>query len=128
MLHPSQLCALHTSPSLAYLTGPPGTGKTLLLVLKGLEWLRQDEDVLVLSTRSESLAVSHLIAHQLEQTVEPSRRSRIHLVAIDLAGARRAGEQAMQDAVSLVVEKAQGGCLNVIVDEASDVDEIKYRG
>ena len=128
MLHPSQLSALHTSPPLAYLTGPPGTGKTLLLILKGLEWLRQDKDVLVLGIRDESVAVSRLIAHQLEQTVAPSARSRIHHVTIHLDQARRTGEQAMQDSVSLVVEKARHGCLYVIVDEANDVSEIKYRG
>ena len=63
-LYPAQVDLLAThpdSPQSAALSGPPGTGKTVVLVLKGLQWLRQGRTVHVVSGDGGSRSISFLI-------------------------------------------------------------------
>ena len=67
-LYPAQvdLLAPHPdSPQSAALSGPPGTGKTVVLVLKGLQWLRQGRTVHVVSGDGGSRSISFLIEASL---------------------------------------------------------------
>nr|KAG5687569.1 hypothetical protein BaRGS_022873 [Batillaria attramentaria] len=65
---PHRLALIHTAPDLAYLAGPPGTGKTLTAVIMGVEWMRQNKTVNILSGDRESRAAAHHIKQQLEET------------------------------------------------------------
>lgn len=74
-LTPDQVELLCRAPPRVYITGPPGTGKTVVLVLMGLQWLREGHDVHVVSTWRESRAVSYLIEKQLNHTLAAGGRT-----------------------------------------------------
>nr|KAG5694948.1 hypothetical protein BaRGS_031231 [Batillaria attramentaria] len=85
-LYPSQVDVLQQGGQLVYLTGPPGTGKTLMLVLEGMEWLRQNRHVHIASLWYKSRAASFHIYQQLKKTARKllglwaARRVHIHLL------------------------------------------------
>ena len=125
VLHPKQVTVMQNSDPMVFLTGPPGTGKTLMLVLKGLDWLRHGNDhVQVISTWQESLAASHMIADQLEQSAGPAAGQRVHLHTHTFEWSTTASERRKKKAVKAVVQAlmtaAQGGRVLVIADEVVD--------
>ena len=124
VLHPKQVTVMQNSDPMVFLTGPPGTGKTLMLVLKGLDWLRlgNGEHVQVVSTWHESVAASHMVAGQLEQTAGPSVTQRVHLHSFNLRTAgtsERHRKKVVSAAAEALVKAAGGGPVLVIADEAS---------
>lgn len=68
-LYPDQIDLLNDKTlQCVHIHGPPGTGKTVVLVLKGIQWLREGHDVYVLSTSERSRTVSIQIEQQLQYT------------------------------------------------------------
>ena len=110
-----------------HLWGPPGTGKTVVLVLKASGWLRERLDVDILSTSSESRAVSILIESQLQQVLgsvegpeERVPKLRLHVIGSNLESWRRNGHYVHEDtdaAVSCLAELAHDKKLHIIADE-----------
>nr|KAG5685807.1 hypothetical protein BaRGS_001219 [Batillaria attramentaria] len=113
VLHPKQLDTLQQNLPLVYLCGPPGTGKTLVLVVRAIDWLNQSYDVHVLSTHTESLAVSYLIQHQLQQSAVDAQ-DRVHLHVLDFD---KEDESELESAFQSLTGAAKDGSLYVVVDE-----------
>ena len=116
VLHPSQLSVLSSSEKLVFLTGPPGTGKSLVLMLKCLGWLCQGKSVQICSTFGGSLAASHMLLKQLQQTAGPAATGRLRLLTFDL---KRDDPRTTQTAMTTLLALAQAGNLYLIVDEMS---------
>nr|KAG5685749.1 hypothetical protein BaRGS_011067 [Batillaria attramentaria] len=72
------------------------TGKTLTAVIMGVEWMRRNKTVNILSGDRKSRAAAHHIKQQLEETArlvigpQPVSRVRLHLVHLDKYGAELA--------------------------------------
>ena len=75
VLTPRQLDLARRAPPRVCITGPPGVGKTVMLILMGLKWLLEGQDVHVISTRPASLAASQVMYYQLSMTVKAYRSS-----------------------------------------------------
>ncbi|XP_070209738.1 uncharacterized protein [Littorina saxatilis] len=125
MLTPQQVSVHHSNQPLIFLSGPPGVGKSVMLILKGVDLLRQGLHVDVVSSKTISLAATHSAVYQLQQTAGPAAAGRIHLHHFDLV---HGVQQAVDDAVRTLVEAAnkrgsQG--LYVIADEAWTGSEFK---
>ncbi|XP_070182182.1 uncharacterized protein [Littorina saxatilis] len=119
MLTPQQVAVQHSNQPLIFLSGPPGVGKSVMIILKGLDLLRQGLHVDVVSSGKYSLAASHLAVYQLQQTAGPAAAGRIHLHHFDLW--KGVEQQAVDEAVRTLVEAANkrgGQGLYVIADEA----------
>nr|KAG5685747.1 hypothetical protein BaRGS_011065 [Batillaria attramentaria] len=73
-----------------------GTGKTLTAVIMGVEWMRRNKTVNILSGDRMSRAAAHHIKQQLEETArqvigpQAASRVRLHLVNLDEDGAKLA--------------------------------------
>jgi hypothetical protein len=97
-------------------------------VLKGLQWLHQGRDVLVLSTISEDVingrAVSLLIEHHLKQiceTLPPAQQPIVSRVAIQGKDNFNSGEDRFEwsdEDVRKVASNASDGKLFILYDEA----------
>ena len=98
-----------------YLTGPPGTGKTLTLLLMAFRSLQLNRCVQVVSTCTESLAVSVMIFSQLRKLSSPADRERIQLHRFNL----QTEDPAVIDAaVTSLLTSAGERKICVIADEA----------
>ena len=75
VLTPRQLDLTRRAPPRVCITGPPGVGKTVMLILMGLKWLLEGQDVHVISTRPASLAASQVMYYQLSMTAKAYRSS-----------------------------------------------------
>ena len=109
ILHPEQIEALSSGGRLVYITGPPGTGKTVVLMLKGLQWLREKNDVHVVSMYIESVAVSKHIGKWLESRSGPGCKVHRHVYHLAIDGNAKAVDE--------LAAFAKQGYLYVIVDE-----------
>nr|KAG5688195.1 hypothetical protein BaRGS_027790 [Batillaria attramentaria] len=73
-----------------------GTGKTLTAVIMGVEWMRRNKTVNILSGDRKSRAAAHHIKQQLEEMAplvigpQAASRVRLHLVHLDEYGAELA--------------------------------------
>nr|KAG5685872.1 hypothetical protein BaRGS_003072 [Batillaria attramentaria] len=73
-----------------------GTGKTLTAVIMGVEWMRRNKTVDILSGDRKSRAAAHHIKQQLEETArlvigpQAASRVRLNLVHLDKGGAKLA--------------------------------------
>nr|KAG5685868.1 hypothetical protein BaRGS_003068 [Batillaria attramentaria] len=120
---PHRLALLHTAPDLAYLAGPPGTGKTLTAVIMGVEWMRRNKTVNILSGDRKSRAAAHHIKQQLEETArlvigpQAASRVRLHLVHLDEYGAKLAAN--VDKLVKTLASSATNNEICLIADEAS---------
>ena len=114
VLHPKQVDALNESERLVFVAGPPGTGKTLLLLMKGLDWLREGKHVQVVGTHVESRAASHMLHRQLELTAGTAVSPRIHIHLFDLER-----QEDQERAVRTLVSETRNGELYIIADEAN---------
>ena len=65
ILLPQQRDVLASEERLVYLVGPPGSGKTLLLILKGVQWVREGRYVCVLTAKAGPSPVALVIMHQV---------------------------------------------------------------
>ncbi|XP_025091212.1 uncharacterized protein LOC112562280 isoform X2 [Pomacea canaliculata] len=130
-LTPDQVELLCRAPPRVYITGPPGTGKTVVLVLMGLQWLREGHDVHVVSTWRESRAVSYLIEKQLNHTLAAGGRTegdgegegKVYRHDYDLVD-----KDTPEGAAKELATHATNGSLYVIADEAGPDLSQKYRG
>ncbi|XP_070206633.1 uncharacterized protein [Littorina saxatilis] len=114
-----QLDLVNQAQPLVCITGPPGTGKTIVLVLMGLRWLHQGEDVDILSPYFESRAASYLIQYQLNETlkansVDASKTGKVHLRNYDF----NSGETEAYRAANELCAEGSKRQLNIILDEA----------
>lgn len=126
VLTPDQLRLLHLATPRVFLTGPPGTGKTVVMVLMGLQWLRQGHDVFVLGVDEYSRAASHLIYRQLRATLraDPSVTSALgtpRLLLYDFLKNETDVDHALQ---TLTEAKASSQTLHVLCDEFTP--DIRY--
>ncbi|XP_070175846.1 uncharacterized protein [Littorina saxatilis] len=111
VLHPKQVDVINNQGELVFLTGPPGTGKSLMLLLKGLEWVRQQKHVQVVTQQWLGMAAVYMLYEQLCVTAGPiAARDLIHMHNFS---------SSPNAAVETLVESAQGGQLYLIVDEAA---------
>ena len=108
-LYPDQIDLLNDKTlQCVHIHGPPGTGKTVVLVLKGIQWLREGHDVHVLSTSGRSLAVSIQIERHLRQVLGLSPGPSVHRTVI---------KPCDEKDVLGFAKLARGGMLHVIADE-----------
>ena len=119
VLTPGQLDILTRAPDMVCLSGPPGTGKTVVLVMVGLQWLRQGHDVHVVCTSLAAIAVSRLIYHQLTMTLRedpttPPTAGTVHFHLFDL----HSGDSEVARAVTTLVAASRGQQLHILMDEA----------
>nr|KAG5686657.1 hypothetical protein BaRGS_031367 [Batillaria attramentaria] len=125
---PHRLTLIHTAPDLAYLAGPPGTGKTLTAVIMGVEWMRQNKTVDILSGDRKSRAAAHHIKQQLEETArlvigpQAASRVRLHLVHLDEDGAELAAN--VDKLVKTLTSNATNNEICLIADEAYDYSSL----
>lgn len=68
VLTPSQINLLNRAPQKVMMTGGPGVGKTLILVLMAIEWVKQGNDVNIVSVNVLSRAASVMIQHMILTT------------------------------------------------------------
>lgn len=113
VLYPDQLEILTSALPLVFLCGPPGTGKTVVLVLQGLEWLRQNYKVHIVSVIPEGNAAAILIETQLQNTM-PAAKSKVCLHNFNLW----ITDNVHSATSSVLQESQQNEQLHVIVDEA----------
>lgn len=116
VLTPQQVALLASPEPRVFVTGPPGTGKSIVLVLKGVQWLKEGEDVHVVSTFSNSLAVSSLIHHQMSLTIKASEEQGVgkpHLHNFQFFE----DEGQVELAVETMVAAAEKQRVNILVDE-----------
>nr|KAG5685873.1 hypothetical protein BaRGS_003073 [Batillaria attramentaria] len=99
------------------------TGKTLTAVIMGVEWMRRNETVNILSGDRKSRAAAHHIKQQLEETprldIGPQAvsRVRLHLVHLDKDGAELAAN--VDKLVKTLTSSATNNEICLIADEAS---------
>ncbi|KAK7095123.1 hypothetical protein V1264_006573 [Littorina saxatilis] len=120
VLHPRQVEIIN-DPNLkqVFLSGPPGTGKTLIMVMKGLEWIRQGKPVHIVSCYNTCLASSYMIASQLERSGGPGAQQLIHFHNLNMTYERN---RVIEMLVEWARMQSSGGQeLYVIMDEAVDV-------
>nr|KAG5686669.1 hypothetical protein BaRGS_031379 [Batillaria attramentaria] len=105
-----------------------GTGKTLTAVIMGVEWMRRNRTVDILSGDRESRAAAHHIKQQLEETArlvigpQAASRVRLHLVNLekkrdDQDGAKLAAN--VDKLVKTLTSSATNNEICLIADEAS---------
>nr|KAG5686658.1 hypothetical protein BaRGS_031368 [Batillaria attramentaria] len=100
-----------------------GTGKTLTAVIMGVEWMRRNKTVDILSGDRKSRAAAHHIKQQLEETVrlvigpQAASRVRLHLVHLDKDGAELAAN--VDKLVKTLTLSATNNEICLIADEAS---------
>ena len=123
VLHPSQLSILNTWERFVHLAGPPGCGKSLVLMLKARGWIRHGKPALVVSTREESLAASHMLFHQLQQTAGPAASGQLQLHTLDVTKPGYYQTSAQSDVTTLLASLPPGGDLLVIADEVDRLVE-----
>ncbi|KAK7095356.1 hypothetical protein V1264_006776 [Littorina saxatilis] len=114
VLHPLQVEILNLELPRLFLTGPPGTGICIMLVLKGLEWLRQGNQVHVISTWYGSEASSHLIVSQMKQMAGPDGVHLIRMHSLDLDQDDLAASEAL---VIRLADTAVEGQLFLVANE-----------
>ena len=111
-------------------------GKTVMLILMGLKWLLEGQDVHVISTRPASLAASQVMYYQLSMTAKAYRSSeprpqRTAASSAAGAGAGGAGAAAVHlhrfdfykegdvdEAIRNLTAAAKEGQLHVLMEEA----------
>nr|KAG5687567.1 hypothetical protein BaRGS_022871 [Batillaria attramentaria] len=95
-----------------------GTGKTLTEVIMGVEWMRRNRTVNILSGDRKSRAAAHHIKQQLEETarlvIGPQAASRVHLHLVNLSPGR-----AVDKLVKTLTSSATNNEICLIADEAS---------
>nr|KAG5688194.1 hypothetical protein BaRGS_027789 [Batillaria attramentaria] len=102
---------------------PDRTGKTLTAVIMGVEWMRRNKTVDILSGDRESRAAAHHIKQQLEETArlvigpQAVSRVRLHLVHLDKHGAKLAAN--VDKLVKTLTSSATNNEICLIADEAS---------
>nr|KAG5686666.1 hypothetical protein BaRGS_031376 [Batillaria attramentaria] len=95
-----------------------GTGKTLTAVIMGVEWMRQNKTVNILSGDRKSRAAAHHIKQQLEETArQAASRVRLHLVHLDEYGAELAAN--VDKLVKTLTSSATNNEICLIADEVS---------
>nr|KAG5688196.1 hypothetical protein BaRGS_027791 [Batillaria attramentaria] len=105
-----------------------GTGKTLTAVIMGVEWMRRNKTVNILSGDRKSRAAAHHIKQQLEETArlvfgpQAASRVRLHLVNLekkcdDQDGAKLADN--VDKLVKTLTSSATNNEICLIADEAS---------
>ena len=107
------------------ITGPPGTGKTICLVLMGLRWLTDGNDVHVICTRTRTLAISHLIKYQLEASLRAdptasTAQGRVIFHSYDIYFNNNEAE--VNRAIGELVAACRGQALHVLMDELNFSD------
>ena len=116
-----QVDLMNRAPPLVYITGPPGTGKTVCLLLIGLRWLLEGNDVHVVCSRSGTFAVSRLIQHQLQTTLsaDPTATAASGKVVFHSHDffSREAEVDAAVNDLSAAASRGHNG-LHVLLDEA----------
>lgn len=126
VLTPDQLRILHLATPRVFLTGPPGTGKTVVMVLMGLQWLRQGHDVFVLGVDEYSRAASHLIYRQLRATLraDPSVTSALGTPRLLLYDFLKNETDVVHALQTLTEAMASSQTLHVLCDEFTP--DIRY--
>lgn len=114
-LYPEQFYLL-SDPTMdsVYFCGPPGTGKTILLMLKALQMLRQGEEIDILCTSPDSLAVTTLIENQLK-LAEPT--DNVHRHVHDLTRSENVATAVGELGEKISQRVRHGGRLFLLVDE-----------
>ena len=108
------------------ITGPPGTGKTICLVLMGLRWLTDRNDVHVICTRTRTLAISHLIKYQLEASLraDPTASTAQGSVIFHIYDIYfNDNEVEVNRAIGELVAASRGQALHVLMDELNFSDK-----
>ena len=121
-----QLDLMSRIPPQVCITGPPGTGKTICLVLMGLRWLKDRNDVHVICTRTRTLAVSHLIRHQLQTSLsaDPTASSAQAKVIFHIYDIYFSDKEAEVDRAIRELKAAScGQALHVLMDELNFSDK-----
>lgn len=72
-LFPEQIDLLTRAPRRVFMAGPPGAGKSTVLLLIGLVWLEDGNDVYVLSTWDRSLSATFRLCYLLQETLKTHR-------------------------------------------------------
>ncbi|XP_070206773.1 uncharacterized protein [Littorina saxatilis] len=120
-----QLDILLRGPDVLWLSGPPGTGKTILLILKALQWLRDGNDVYVVSLDHGNIGTSHAVYHQIQMTLanDPTMPPNVGTVhKLDYNWERSPSDllKALKDVAGIVQGNAASGRrLYVIYDDAT---------
>nr|KAG5688198.1 hypothetical protein BaRGS_027793 [Batillaria attramentaria] len=105
-----------------------GTGKTLTAVIMGVEWMRRNKTVDILSGDGKSRAAAHHIKQQLVETArlvigpQAASRVRLHLVDLDEDGAKLAAN--VDKLVKTLKSSSTNNEICLIADEASGYREV----
>ncbi|KAK7106667.1 uncharacterized protein [Littorina saxatilis] len=115
-----QLDLMNRDPALVYITGAPGTGKTVVLVLQGLRWLRDGNDVHVISTMYDTRAVSTSITQQLGMSLSAGPTPSLTPGSVSYHRYNFWNREAdVEQAVTDLLACVKNGHLHVLIDEAS---------
>ncbi|XP_070203009.1 uncharacterized protein [Littorina saxatilis] len=115
-----QLDLMSRDPPLVCITGAPGTGKTVVLVLQGLRWLRDGNDVHVISTLYDTRAVSTSITQQLGMSLSAGPTPSLTPGSVSYHRYNFWNREAdVEQAVTDLLECVKNGHLHVLIDEAS---------
>ncbi|XP_070184409.1 uncharacterized protein [Littorina saxatilis] len=115
-----QLDLLHRNPPLVYITGPPGTGKTVVLILQGLQWLLQGQDVHLISTEYTTRAASFMIREQLQLSLTADLTPSLTPGSIFFNQYNfHSSEADLEHAISDLLANVKNGRLYILLDEVS---------
>ncbi|XP_076439248.1 uncharacterized protein LOC143278101 [Babylonia areolata] len=112
-LYPDQIDILEENDPCAFLHGPPGTGKTLLLVLRAMQWIRQERIVHIVAAEdmNSKSSIHFLLEGSLRDVVHRwSSPAGVHLHQFTSA----------HDALPALAKLTRDGELCVVIDEIDE--------